>query len=101
MNIDNNFIPLLKQDQYLFGDESCEAFEKKTLLLRCSCTCTAISIDKWDDEDEYYITFYPSYVAESSFFRRVKEAYKTLIGKNNEKFGVVLSTEEFNKIKEL
>lgn len=70
MNIDNNFIPSLKQDQIWFGDEFCtigRKSEKKTLLLRCSCTCTAISIDKWDDEDEYYITFYPSYSSESSF----------------------------------
>lgn len=104
MDMDNNFQTPFKQDQYLGfespqGNSSMEKTpEKKSVLLKCVCSCSAIDVTKWEDEEEYYITFYESFNSNQSFFARIKNA---LIGKNNSNHGIVLSTEDFKKLKEL
>lgn len=71
---------------------------EKSLIVKCNDNCSAISIDKWDDDDVYYITTYKSYNG-VSFMGKIKDIWKIIKGLeviNNE---LILGTEEFNKIK--
>lgn len=71
---------------------------EKSLIVKCNDNCSAISIDKWDDDGVYYITTYKSYNG-VSFKGKIKDIWKIIKGLdviNNE---LILGTEEFNKIK--
>lgn len=71
---------------------------EKSLIVKCNDNCSAISIDKWDDDDVYYITTYKSYNG-VSFMGKIKDIWKIIKGLdviNNE---LILGTKEFNKIK--
>jgi hypothetical protein len=35
--------------------------EKSELIVKCTDNCSCMSIDKYEDEPEYYITTYKSY----------------------------------------
>lgn len=70
---------------------------KKSLIVKCDDNCSALSIDKWDD-DVYYITTYKSYNG-VSFIGKIKDIWKILKGLdviNNE---LVINKKEFVKIK--
>lgn len=71
---------------------------EKSLIVKCNDNCSALSIDKWDEDDVYYITTYKSYNG-VSFMGKIKDIWKIIKGLdviNNE---LILDTEEFNKIK--
>jgi len=61
-----------------------------------------MSVDCWDEEDdlekEYFITFYNSY-ENRGFITKIKTIWKIIIGKRIYNSDLVLSEEEFNKIR--
>lgn len=73
---------------------------KKELLLSCKCLGEVVSILKYDDEPDIYVTVYRYQFPYLSFWRRIKFAIKVLRGEGTETADVVLSREDFNRIKE-
>lgn len=71
---------------------------KKEMIVKCVDNCSCLSIDKFDNENEYYVTFYKSY-NNKRFTYRIKDALNTLLGKNVVGTEIVLSGEDFNKLK--
>lgn len=72
---------------------------KKELYIPCECLGEIIKLDKFDDEEEIYLTVYRYSFPNISFFRRIKFAIKALKGEGIRTADVVLSKESFNKIK--
>lgn len=72
--------------------------EKKELVVKCLDNCSCLSVDKYDDCGDHYITLYKSYEGKS-FWLRLKDIWKILIGDRVSSFDIVLSEEDFNKIK--
>jgi len=70
---------------------------------RCTCTCSIISIEKWDDDDgEVIITLYErTYKPNENFWDRIKRSFKMLIGRECLHGEVVLEKEDFEKFKEI
>lgn len=52
---------------------------KKEVIIKCTDNCSCMSIDKFNDEPEYYITFYRSY-GNKSIWGRIKDVYNILMG---------------------
>jgi hypothetical protein len=75
-----------------------EESNKNELVVKCVDNCSCLSIDKWSDETDYYVTFYKSYQT-MTFWYRVKDAIKILLGKDVVGTEVVLTENDFNKIK--
>jgi hypothetical protein len=75
-----------------------EESSKSELIVKCVDNCSSLSIDKWSDEQDYYVTFYKSYQTKTFWFR-VKDAIKILLGKDVVGTDVVLTENDFNKIK--
>jgi hypothetical protein len=71
---------------------------KKELLVKCGDNCSCLSIDKFDDTDKYFITFYNSY-QNCGLWTKLKAIYKILLGRQIHNSEIVLSEEDFNKIK--
>jgi hypothetical protein len=57
-----------------------------------------MSVDKFNDETDYYVTFYKSY-GNKSFWGRVKEAWKTIRGLNSHSNEIVLTQEDYKRLK--
>jgi len=100
MNLEKRFL----QDLHLFGDEStgmgaayCTP-DKKEIMLPCTCSCSVLSVSKWSDDEDYYFQFYNSYNLSSSFWTRLKEAWRVLRGHYNKGVGIVVSEEDFKKL---
>lgn len=74
--------------------------DNKNLLLKCECFGEVISIYRFEDEQETSITIYKYFATDISFFRRIKMAIKVLKGEGISTADVVLSKENFEKIKE-
>ena len=71
---------------------------KKELIIKCVDNCCCLSVDKYDDCGDHYITLYKSY-GRKSFWFRLKDIWKILTGDQISSFDIVLSEEDFNKIK--
>lgn len=72
---------------------------KTEVIVKCLDNCTALSIDKWDDAPEYFITLYSSFNRKTTFIQKLKFIFKILMGKKIYHYDIVLSEEDFNKIK--
>lgn len=72
--------------------------EKRELIVKCTDNCSCVSVDKWSDEDFYYLTFYKSYTEKGLWFR-LKKAFKVLMGRDIIGAELVLEEEDFNKIR--
>jgi len=73
--------------------------EKKELIVKCTDNCSCLSIDKYEDEPEYYITTYRSY-ATKRWRDRLINAWSVLLGDNIIDTEMILSEEDFNKIRQ-
>ena len=71
---------------------------KKELIIKCVDNCCCLSVDKYDDCGDHYITLYKSYGGKGFWFR-LKDIWKILIGDQVSSFDIVLSEDDFNKIK--
>lgn len=73
--------------------------DAKYLHIPCECQGEILILQKFDDEEEVYLTVYRYSFPNISFFRRMKAAIKVLRGEGIRTADVVLSKESFNKIK--
>lgn len=74
--------------------------EEKELLVSCNCKSEVLSLVKYDNEEEIYLTVYKYYSVYNSFFARLKMAWKVLTDGKVDIADVVLSKENFEKIKQ-
>jgi len=72
--------------------------KKRELIIKCTDNCSCVSVDKWSDEDIYYLTFYKSYTEKGLWFR-LKTAFNTMMGRDIIGAELVLKEEDFNKIR--
>jgi len=96
------------QDMLLFGEDSVGlgsaiSPKKKDLYVNCECDSEILRITKWEDEDEFYLTVYeysPSSISLTpSLLRRISMAFDLLRGKKIKTKELIISKENFNKIK--
>lgn len=73
--------------------------KKKDLYINCECDSEILRITKWEDEDEFYLTVYEYSPSSVSFSRRIGMAFDILFGKNTVTKELIISKENFNKIK--
>ena len=66
--------------------------ERSEVIVKCVDNCTCMSVDKFNDDTDYYITFYKTY-GNKSLWGRVKEAWKTIRGLNSDLNEIVLTKE--------
>ena len=72
--------------------------ERSEVIVKCVDNCTCMSVDKFNDDTDYYITFYKSY-GNKSLWGRVKEAWKTIRGLNSDLNEIVLTKEDYQKLR--
>lgn len=70
---------------------------KKELILKCTCNCSCLSIDSWG-KDEYFITTYKN--ERKPLWYRFREAIKYIMGYKIVDVDLILTEEEFNKLRE-
>lgn len=70
---------------------------KKSVIVKCTDNCSCMSVDKWSDEDEYSITFYKS--LEKSFWHRLKEGIRYILGDDIISTDIILDEGEYNKLR--
>jgi hypothetical protein len=75
-----------------------EETERTEIIVKCVDGCSCLSIDKWSDEQDYYVTFYKSYQSKTLWYR-FKDALNVLLGKDVVGTDIVLTENDFNKIK--
>lgn len=73
--------------------------KKKDLYINCECNSEILRITKWEDDDEFYLTAYEYSPSSTSFLRQIKRAFNILCGKNTVTKELIISKENFNKIK--
>jgi hypothetical protein len=71
---------------------------KKSLVIKCVDNCSALSIDKFHDDDDYFITTYRSF-QKTSLQDKFKAIYNIIFGGEVVGSEVVLSKQEFELIK--
>lgn len=74
--------------------------DKKTeVIVKCKDNCSCLSIDKFDNEsDDYFITIFKSY-STKTFTERLKDIFRILKGKSVIDFEIILTNEDFNKLR--
>lgn len=71
----------------------------KELTIKCTDNCTVLSIDKWSDEEYYFLTFYKNH--KPSFWYRLKQAFKYAFkGERMLLADIIVKEEDFNKLRE-
>lgn len=71
---------------------------KTELIVKCIDNCSCVSVDKWDDEQEYYFTFFKSY-SKKKFWERVKDMFKVLKGDDVHTHEIILNEEDYEKLR--
>jgi len=71
---------------------------KKELILKCEDNCSCVSVDKWENEPIYYLTFYKSY-PNKNLFGRIKDAFWHILGRDIVGTEVLLDEDDFEKIR--
>jgi hypothetical protein len=75
-----------------------EDISKKELIVKCNDNCSALSIDKWDDDDIYYITTYKSY-STKCFTEKLKDIWRIVKGEDVVGTEIVLKESDYDKIR--
>jgi len=73
---------------------------RSEVVVKCVDNCTCMSVDKFNDDTDYYITFYKSY-GNKSLWGRLKEAWRAIRGLNSNLNEIVLTQEDYKKFKNL
>lgn len=95
----------LKQDMLLGfeergGGEKLPKVEERELLMSCDCYGEIVRLTNYSDEEEVYLTIYKYHFEGQSFLTRLKGAWNVFRGRGISTADVVLSKENFNKIKQ-
>jgi hypothetical protein len=71
---------------------------RNQLIVKCADNCSCLSVDKWADEKEYVITTYKSY-ATKGWKSKLSDIWKIIKGDNVVDTELILSEEDFNKLR--
>jgi hypothetical protein len=71
---------------------------KKELIVKCNDNCSCLSVDKWDDEDTYFITTYKSYT-DVSWLTRFKDIWKIIKGEDVVGTEIILKESDYDKLR--
>lgn len=72
--------------------------DKKEVIVKCNDNCACMSIDKWEDEEFYYVTFYTSYTS-YTLWEKLKNIWKIIRGKDIVTHELVLEEADYDKIR--
>lgn len=72
---------------------------KKDLYIPCSCLSEVILLTQYEGEEEVYLTVYKYQSENHSFLTRLKWAWRVLNGRGINTADVILSKENFKKMK--
>jgi hypothetical protein len=72
--------------------------EKKNIIVKCEDNCSCMSIDNWEDEPEYFITFYKSYSGHS-LWNRIKDSFWHIFGRDIIGTELIITEKDFEKIR--
>lgn len=73
--------------------------KEKELLVSCNCKSEVLGLTRFEDEEEVYLTVYKYYSVSTSFFARLKMAIKIFTDGKLAVSDVIISKENFEKIK--
>ena len=82
-------------DGLVTHDVHYEEPKKEDIFLPCDCNSEILRVIKWEDEEEYYLTIYSYHADKYSLWERVK----ILFGGKVKTSEIILSKENFNKLK--
>jgi hypothetical protein len=71
---------------------------RNQLIVKCADNCSCLSVDKWADEKEYTVTTYKSY-ATKGWKSKLSDIWKIIKGDNVVDTELILSEEDFNKLR--
>jgi hypothetical protein len=71
---------------------------KTEIIVKCNDNCSCLSIDKWDDEDTYFITTYKSY-SNKNIINKIKDIIRIIKGYNVVDVEIILNETEFDKLR--
>lgn len=71
--------------------------EKQDVFIPCECNSEILRVTKWEDEEEYYLTVYSFSAEKYSLLERIK----ILFGGKVKITELILSKENFNKLKQM
>ena len=71
---------------------------KKELIVKCNDNCSCLSVDKWDGEDDYFITTYKSYT-DVSWLTRFKDIWKIIKGEDVVGTEIILKESDYDKLR--
>ena len=74
--------------------------DKKEVIVKCVDNCTSLSIDKWNEDEEYILTFYKSYSGKS-FKEKIKDIFRILRGREVIGSELIIDKKSFDKIRYL
>ena len=72
----------------------------KNELITCECHSEVLSLTRFENESEIYFVVYKYHAVSYSFFRRILMCFDVLHGKGINTTDLVISEENFNKIKQ-
>lgn len=70
------------------------------MYLSCNCHGEILKVEKFAEEDEYYLTVFKYKDLEYSFLERLKLAWKVFRGRGLNTFDIILSSQNFNKLRD-
>jgi len=71
---------------------------KKEIIVKCEDNCSCLSVDKWDDDEFYFVTLYNSYF-DSSFSKKLVDIWRIIRGKQIYHAEIVLSEKDYDKLR--
>lgn len=85
-----------------------KSFNEKynTITLNCSCDCQRLQIKKYEHKDNelwqgdiwYTISFVNSYSNNDNIFKRIKDAFKYIIKRNNIKSEIIIQDDDIKEL---
>jgi hypothetical protein len=74
--------------------------EKDELVIKCADNCSAISLDKFEDDETFFITFYRSFDRNKGVWFKLKTIWKILFGGIIHDTELILTKEDIVKIED-
>ena len=71
---------------------------KKEVIVKCFDNCSCMSVDKFDNESEYFVTFYNSY-HDASIYRKIRDIFRIIRGRQINTSEVILTEEDYEKLR--
>jgi hypothetical protein len=72
--------------------------DRREVIVKCADNCSALSIDKWDGENEYFITTYKSYSGKN-WYEKLKDIIRIIKGETVVDTEIILDETDFERIR--